>query len=231
MKSLLLADDRLDLRVMLEPILKHWGYVVMTVTDVKQANTALRESSPALAMIGANLFADPALELPVPPPPIILFAHPAAAGQEGSDLQPLPVPIDIFDLFYKIQIAIETPPRKNLRLRLRLPGMFRQGRSGFVVAELLSLSMGGLFFRSPLRVTVGSKVNAIFPLLGHGKEVEVSGNVLYVVEPSPHNNYTQGFGLDFADLTPEQQVHLRKFIEESFFEQLAASSSAIKPLS
>ena len=72
LKSLLLADDRLDLRAMLEPILKHWGYVVMTATDVKQANTVLRERSPALVLIGVNIFNDPALELPTPRPPAIL---------------------------------------------------------------------------------------------------------------------------------------------------------------
>jgi Tfp pilus assembly protein PilZ len=229
-KCLLLADDRPDLLAKLEPILKHWGYDVALAMDVAQANVALRDNPPRLILIGANLLSDSALELPTPSLPIVTLAHPAAAATHPLGTTPLPVPIDIFELYRQIQSEIEAPPRKNLRLRLRLPGMYSQGKSGFVVAELLSLSMGGLLFRSPLRVKVGAKLNAIFPLLGHGKEVEVTGTVLYTVEPGPHNNYTQGFGLGFCDLTPDQQLHLRNYLEENFYEQLESASAATKPL-
>lgn len=224
MKCLLLADDRFDLLSMLEPILKHWGYRVVTATNVEQANTFLRESAPDLLLIGSPLLADPALELPTPTPPQLVFAHPAAANSAGT----LAVPVDIFELFSQVQTQIESPPRKNLRLQLRLPGMYRQGKGQYVVAELLSLSMCGLFFRSPLRVTVGSKLNAVFPLLGQGKELEVTGTVLYTVDPGPYNNYTQGFGLGFVELTAQQFEHLQRYIKESFLNQVASSSNSLE---
>jgi len=225
LKSLLLVDDRSDLLAKVEPILKHWGYQVAHATDVARANILLHESVPAMVLIGTHLLANPALKLPTPAPMLLALSHPAAAPSDQGETPTLDVPVDIFELFSQIQSRIETPPRKNLRLRLRLPGMYRQGKAGYVVAELLSLSLGGLFFRSPLRVKEGAKLNAIFPLLGHGKELEVTGTVLYLVDPSPHNNYTQGFGLGFSELTDEQQDHLRRYIEENFFEQLAASTS------
>ena len=163
MKSLLLADDRTELHTKLEPILKHWGYAVVGTGDPQQTSAALRDYNPALALIGSNLLTDPHLEWPDPAPPYIALAHPQAAATLPAGVAPLPFPIDIFELYRRIQIQIEEPPRKNLRLRLRLPGMYSQGKSGFVVAELLSLSLGGLLFRSPLRVKVGARLNAIFP--------------------------------------------------------------------
>ena len=57
MKCLLLADDRLDLLATLEPVLKHWGYRVLTATNIPQANAFLVESAPALLVIGSHLLA------------------------------------------------------------------------------------------------------------------------------------------------------------------------------
>ncbi len=230
MKRLLLADDRADLQTQLGPILKHWGYEVAIASSAEQASAFLREGSPALVLIGAQFLGDPRLQWPVPVPPCIALQHPDAAEASPPAISSLTIPVDIFELYRQIQVQIEEPPRKNLRLRLRLPGMYSQGRAGYVVAELLSLSTGGLLFRSPLRVKVGTRVNAIFPLLGHGKEVEVTGTVLYLVEPGPHNHYTQGFGLSFSDLTAEQEHNLRVYLEENFYEQLAAGTSGAKPL-
>ena len=132
MKCLLLADDRLDLQTKLEPILKHWGYDVVSTGDVEQTCTALREKNPALVLIATNLLGNPRLTWPSPPPPIIALAHPDAAGSSPQSAATLPVPVDIFELYRQLQIQIETPPRKNLRLRLRLPGMYSQDRKSVV---------------------------------------------------------------------------------------------------
>jgi Tfp pilus assembly protein PilZ len=230
MKHLLLADDRCELPAMLEPILRHWGYRVTVATSAEQTSRLLREGTPDLLLIGAHLLVNPALQLPTPAPALLTFAHPTVA-ETGADVAAMAVPIDIFELFGHVQASIENPPRQNLRLHLRLPGMYRQGKGQYVVAELLSLSMRGLFFRSPLRVEVGTRLNAVFPLLGHGKELEVAGTVLYTVEPAPYNNYTQGFGLGFAELPPEQQGQLQNYIKESFLSQVATSSRELRVFS
>ncbi|NJC87645.1 MAG: hypothetical protein FIB02_03795 [Desulfuromonas sp.] len=227
MKCLLLVDDRLELLATLEPILKHWGYRVLTATSVAQANAFLAGSAPAMLIIGNNLFNHPELQRPQPSLPLLALKHPAAPLPGPEPETTLSVPVDIFALFALIQSQVEKHPRRNLRLRLHLPGMYRTKGEDFLLADVLSLSMHGLFFRSSLRLAPGNKVSAVFPLLGHSKELEVEGTVLYIVEPTPQNNYVQGFGLGFSSLTPEQSVLLERFIEESFLNEVAACQPGV----
>ncbi len=63
MKSILVADNRPDLLATLEPILKHWGYRVLSARKAEQITAFLQESSPCLLIIGEALFADRGLVL------------------------------------------------------------------------------------------------------------------------------------------------------------------------
>lgn len=227
MKCLLLADDRLDLLATLEPVLKHWGYRVLTATSIPQANAFLAESAPALLIIGSHLLAVPELQMPHPALPVLALDHPQPGQPIAKPDATLNVPVDIFTLFSFIQTQVEKHPRCNLRLRLHLPGMYCTSGEDFVLADVLSLSTNGLFFRSPLKLTCGTRLFAVFPLFGHGKELEVEGTVLYVIEPSPQNNYVQGFGLGFAPLSPEQATLLERFIAESFLSEVAACQPGV----
>ena len=227
MKCLLLVDDRLDLLATLEPILKHWGYRVLTATNIEQVNAFLVGSAPVMLIIGNHLLAAPELHLPHPSLPILALENPEVCQPAAEPSMTLSVPIDIFALFAFIQSRIEKHPRRNLRLRLHLPGMYSTRAEDFVLADVLSLSMNGLFFRSPLRLACGTRVSAIFPLLGLGKELEVEGSVLYVIEPTPQNNYVQGFGLSFTSLSLEQKTMLERFIAESFLDEVAACQPGV----
>jgi len=227
MKSLLLADDRLDLLATLEPILKHWGYRVLTATNITQANGFLDSSAPAMLLIGSNLFRSPELHLPHPPLPLLTLTHPEAPAPSTLPEMPLEVPVDLFKLFSLIQSRVEQHPRQNLRLQVRLPGMHRVKGAEFVLADVLSLSMYGLFCRSPRRLVTGDRISAVFPLLGYGREIEVDGTVLYTIEPTAENNYLQGFALGFDALTPEQTDLLGRFIEERFLAEVSASQAGV----
>lgn len=227
MKCLLLADNRLDLLATLEPILKHWGYRVLTATGAEQANAFLAGSAPVLMIIGSHLLSSPGLKRPQPPLPILALDHPDATPIKPAPDMVLGVPVDIFALFTFIQSRVEQHPRRNLRLRLHLPGMYRTRGEDFLLADVLSLSMNGLFFRSALRLASGDRISAVFSLLGHSKELEVEGTVLYTVEPTPQNNYMQGFGLGFSSLTEEQKIMLERFIEESFLNEVAACQPGV----
>lgn len=227
MKCLLLADDRLDLLATLEPILKHWGYRVLTATNVAQANAFMAGSTPAMLIIGSNLLNHPELQQLQPSLPRLVLKHPDTDPAEFEPDRTLSVPVDIFALFAFIQSHVEKHPRRNLRLRLQLPGMYRTKGEEFLLADVLSLSMNGLFFRSSLRLSPGDKISAVFPLLGHAKELEVDGTVLYVIDPTPQNNYIQGFGLGFSSLTPQQSSLLERFIEESFLNEVAACQPGV----
>ncbi|TLM68867.1 MAG: hypothetical protein FDZ69_01295 [Deltaproteobacteria bacterium] len=227
MKCLILADDRLDLLATLEPILKHWGYRVLTATEAEQVNVFLAGSSPAMLMIGSHFLSRITLPQAKVPLPVLVLRHPDCPVEESGPDAALNVPIDIFELFAIIQRRVEKHPRHNLRLRLQLPGMYRTRGEDYVLAEVLSLSMAGLFFRSPLKLAKGDRISAVFPLLGHSKELEVEGTVLYVIEPAPQNNYMQGFGLGFTSLNTEQATFLERFIEESFLNEVAACQPGV----
>ena len=227
MKTLLLVDDRRPLLATLEPILKHWGYRVLTATDIDQANIFLNSSAPALLLIGSKLGGEPGLK-PLPPGLAVLYLeHPDAVAAKAAPEATLGVPVDIFALFALIQSHVEKHPRRNLRLRLNIPGMYRTKGEDFILAEVLSLSMEGLFFRSPLRLAKGDRISAVLPLLGHRKELEIEGTVLYIIEPSPQNGYVQGFGLGFSPLPPQQLPLLERFLEESFLNEVAASQPGV----
>lgn len=227
MKSLLLADNRLDLLATLEPILKHWGYRVLTANSAGEAEAFLGASTPALGLVGSNLLKALKLQGPNRDLPLVTLVHPDDPTAATSPDLTLPVPVDIFRLFGIIQTHLEKHPRQNLRLRLQLPGMYRFKGQGFVLAEVISLSMEGLFFRSPLRLAVGDRVAAVFPLLGHGREMEVEGQVLYTVEPTPANNYAQGFGLAFEPLSAEQVVQLERFIAAKFLGEVSTCQMGV----
>jgi len=227
MKSLLLADDRLDLLATLEPILKHWGYRVLTATTVAQVRAFLAASNPVLLLIGSNLLNSPELHLPHPPLPLLALDHPESPHPHMQPDMTLGVPIDIFALFSFIQSRVECHPRQNLRLQVRLPGMYRLKGKEFVLADVLSLSMHGLFCRSPLRLVAGDRLSAVFPLLGCGREIEVEGTVLYTIEPSVENNYLQGFAMGFEALNEEQASLLGRFIEERLLAEVSACQTGV----
>lgn len=227
MKSLLLIDERHDLLATLEPVLKHWGYRVLTATNVDQGMAFLASSSPSLLLVGANLCASPQMQLPDPHPPLLMLAHPdTPPSAELADFT-LDVPVDIFALFSFIQNHVEHHPRQNLRLRLRIPGMYRHNGDQFVLADVLSLSMHGLFFRSPTRLAKGDQVSAVFPLLGFSQELELTGKVLYTIEPSSANNYAQGFALGFDQLDSVQKDLLGRFIADSFLSEVSTCQAGV----
>ncbi len=231
MKCLLLADNRPDLLATLEPILKHWGYRVLAATNAVQANAFLQQSDPCLLVFGAQILGDPELILAKQKAstsrPLLALAQEAAAAPVMPPLEVLSVPVDILLLFAFIQRYVEQHPRQNLRLHLRMPGMYKTTKSDFVLADVFSLSMRGLFFKAAAKLAVGDNVSIVFPLLGHCKELEVAATVLYTVQPDTGNNYTQGFGVGFEQLSEEEDMELKQFIEDRFLNEVSTSQAGV----
>ncbi|PLX72643.1 MAG: hypothetical protein C0614_13650 [Desulfuromonas sp.] len=228
MKCLLLADNRPQLTATLEPILKHWGYRVITASDVERLKAFLNESNLSLLIIGEEFLNNPQLspllkqvaqekELP-----IMALQQEHCSSKTDLPCETLEVPVDVFALFSFIQRHVEKHPRQNLRLRLQLPGMYRTKDDGYILADVLSLSTQGLFFKTSHRLKQGDRLNVVIPLLGHCQELEIDATVLYVIEPLATNNYMQGLGVGFEDMTAEQKDHLQKYIEHHFLNQIAA---------
>jgi hypothetical protein len=236
MKSILIADSRTELLETLEPILKHWGYRVLSTDKARQVTTFLDESEPCMLAIGEGFLCDEKLGISARALKKIERGELAVVSMKDDcsgrlSLEPhasLDVPLELFELFSFIQEQVEQHPRRNLRLKLRLPGMYSQAEDAdYILAEVLSLSIQGLFFRASSRIGRGDSVNVVFPLFGRCKEVEVSGTVLYTIQPDANNNFFQGFGICFDDLSAEQREHLHDFIREHFLREVAASNDGV----
>lgn len=235
MKSILVAETRSELLATLEPILKHWGYRVLSTRKAEQVMTFLQESQPCLLIIGEQLYADPSLGLSADTIkkiknaelPVIVLRQDGAGTIELSPSETLDVPVDLFELFAFIQRHVEKHPRQNLRLRLKLPGMYSTREHEFILAEVLSLSTQGLFFKAPTKIKPGDQITVVFPLFGHCKEIEVKSIVLYTVQPESDNNFFQGFGVIFEDIRDDHKEELRKFIKEHFLKEISASQNGV----
>lgn len=235
MKCFLLADNRPDLLATLEPILKHWGYRVLAATNASQANAFLQQSHPCLLIIGGEILGSGQLQ----PPPEMVAAMASGElpllklAQEGDDdptftaVETLSVPVDILALFAFIQHYVEKHPRHNLRLRVRIPGMYKTGQTDYILADVYSLSMRGLFFKAAAKLKEGDKLSVVFPLLGHCKELEVRATVLYTVQPGNSNNYLQGFGIAFDPLSANEEANLKTFIEERFLNEVSTCQAGV----
>lgn len=235
MKSILVADNRPDLLATLEPILKHWGYRVLSARKVDQAVSFLQESAPSLLIIGSSLLNDPNLIINAETTQriksgeltVVALEQDGAGASQLIPSETLEVPVELFELFSFIQRHVEKHPRHNLRLRLKLPGMYSIEDNEFILADVLSLSMLGLFFKAPTRFKRGDRVTVVFPLFGHCKEIEIKATVLYTVQPVTENNFFQGFGVGFDDLADNYKGYLRKFIREHFLREVSSSHNGV----
>lgn len=228
MKRLLLGDSREELVSTLEVILRHWGCRVLATSRPAQLEAFLRETDPALLVLGARLLAEaePSLEQAIARqvtekgrPLIVLreagVPEPALPAHETLDF-----PVDLFALFQLMQRHLEKHPRRHLRLSVRLPGLLCAGESCHL-AEILSLSTEGLFLRTCFRLSEEASLKVVLPLIGMKRELELTGRVLYRVEPGAGNNYLQGVGIEFTGLTEEARRALRAFLEKRFLGDLA----------
>ncbi len=226
MKRLLIGDTREKLLTTLEVILRHWGYRTLVSSNQQRLTALVKETTPDLLVFGELLLQDHSSDLAQ------LVAQKVAGGTplivmpeflESSRLQipheTLAVPVDIFDLFERVQKHLEKYPRKNIRLALQLPGMLCLGNSCHL-AEVLSLSTRGLFIKTGFRLQKGDNFSVTFPLMGMKKELEITGKVLYCVRPDPDNNFLQGVGVEFTDISEGSLKELQAFLEHCLLEGL-----------
>lgn len=229
MKRLLIGDSRDELLSTLEVILRHWGYRVLVSTRPAHLEELLRETSPALLVMGARLLMHPNSSLTQAVNrhiverkcPLIVLQEEPPVATIAVPHETLGVPLDLFALFSLIQKHLEKHPRRNLRLTIRLPGMICAAESSHL-AEVLSLSTNGLFVKTGFRPADDAELRVIIPLVGMKKELELQGHVLYRVNPGPDNNYFQGIGIEFIKMNEESRKALQTFLAHRFIGDLAS---------
>lgn len=243
MKRLLIGDTRDKLLATVEAILKHWGYRALASSRSDRLFALMQETVPDLLIIGEPLLKDgnnplreKVFRMADSGTPLLILSASASPPAVEVPHEHLPVPIDLFTLFEKVQKHLEKHPRKSIRLPIKLPGMLCLGKTCHL-AEVLSLSARGLFIKTSFRLQQGDRFHIIFPLLGMKKEVELEGRVLYCVHPDPENNFLQGVGVEFTSLDEKTRESLLSFIESCFLnglprqlgDRLAQESCSGKP--
>lgn len=227
LKLILIGDRREHLLDTLEVILKHWGYRVIVSSNPARVEALLQEMTADLLIMGSGLCRGetPSLKKALRKGvsrggfPFILLRDEESPDLDDLADEVLPVPVDVFALFQLIQKYLEKIPRRNMRLTVQLPGMVSTGGE-FRFAEVLSLSVQGMFLKNSSRLEKGDRVRVLFPLLGMKKEMELDGKVLYHVLPGVENNYLEGIGIEFFNLSPEDENLMETFIEKCFIGEL-----------
>jgi len=226
MKRLLVGDNREKLLATLETILRHWGYRTLVSSNQQRLTSLAKETTPDLLIFGEEFFRDQTsilcqtvLQRAASGTPLLVMSDSPEPLPLDVPHEILPVPVDIFTLFEKVQKYLEKYPRKNIRLALELPGMLCMGNSCHL-AEVLSLSTRGLFVKTGFRLKKGDNFRIVVPLLGMKKELEVGGKVLYCVRPDPDNNFLQGVGVEFTDISPDTLEALQGFLEGCLLDEL-----------
>lgn len=230
MKRLLVADSRYELLSTLEVILKHWGYRVLALSRPDDILQSLVTSPPDLLIVGADLLQSPSEPLnralgyllQDPASATIVLKNQAEMTSPHCGGANLEVPVDLFVLFESVQTYLERHPRRNLRLTVALPGMVCQGERSNL-AEVISISRQGVFIKTNFQLGDDETLRVILPLIGMNKELDLESKVIYRMEPSLLNNYRQGVGIEFTDLSPDQSKVLEDYLEKQFLEELSDS--------
>lgn len=232
-KRLLVADDRENLLTTIEGIVKLWGYRVFASSQPQQLLASLQDQVPDLILVSASLlWSSPALHERV----LELARHHAVplallldAESEADPTLPaatLSLPVDLTELYALVQTYLEPYPRRNLRMTLNLPCLLCE-EEGEHLSEILSLSPRGLLLRTLRPMRRGDRLRVVIPLLGLNRELSLSGEVLYPVEPLKENNFLQAAGVGFVDPSAEEISTLNAYLEQHLLADLSRNLNGL----
>lgn len=232
MKRVLIGDGRDELLSTLEILLKNWGYRALSTTKPEQFHDLLKELSPDLLLLGPDMLADSKVKKSVDKlkTPILHLAQNNGKKKRKPEPDTISCPVDIFALFEQVQAKLEKVPRRNIRLRVKMPGIYYHGDTPSI-AEVMSLSSAGLFIKTGTKIEKEfDQVHMILPLLGMNAELEIDGRVVYQVSPTPENNYLQGMGIEFVDVDEQTGNLLQRYVEGLLFSELSDNNFAREAL-
>jgi Tfp pilus assembly protein PilZ/CheY-like chemotaxis protein len=194
----------------LERVLQRWGCRT-TVASGESLRRLLAEDRPDLLLVDSGIRKGERQQLAT------LAAQrdcPLLEMQGDLQLHGDGLPADILLLLERLQEHLLSYPRRELRIRLRLPVLIeKQGHNGNSIGQILNLSVGGIFLKNGSnQAKIDETVLITIPLLGMKKELEISGRVLYLIEATQENGFRQGLGISFEECTATSQQMLRDYI-------------------
>lgn len=167
----------------------------------------LKENAPAVSVIVLNETRDPAVQRAC-----------LAAGAATC----LVKPVSVEDLYRVVQVAIEPVPRMNLRINTKLPVSIKNktvncGEGGCARV----LSEHGVYILIPHPFPLKTKL----PLQIHLDDGPLSADaeVIYAHREGSQSNQTPGMGMQFLQMSDQDQERLRCFIRSQIAEDIPRS--------
>ena len=101
--------------------------------------------------------------------------------------------------------------RIDRRLPLRIQVEY-ECMEDFLVDYTANVSIGGMFIETPNPQPIGTSFRLRFELPGLDHYIDTTAEVRWVMSAEEAGTLPPGMGIRFADLTPEDQVHVQNLI-------------------
>lgn len=210
--------------VSLSRILQRLDYHVCTAGSAEEALAMMKVSAPYLVITDMSLSGMNGFELIQ-----CLKQEPATAGvpvivktgqltpaldqlcrQAGAEAC-VQKPVQIEDLYRKVQAAIEPKPRSHIRISTLLPVCVNNRPLDLGACEYASmLSANGMYIRTQNPYSVKMKVLVQITLPNRTVSAEAKVVYSHTFGQGPHG--APGMGLFFVQITPEDQDYIRKYV-------------------
>jgi two-component system cell cycle response regulator DivK len=207
-------------------LLKRFDYKPILAKSAKEAIQVAKASVPALIitslglsdMRGAELIKQMRENPATAGVPIITIERRRrrAAEESGKDIsgdKHLSRPVSPETLHWAVQTAVEKTPREKIRIQttlaVKVNDMPFDSPGGVCTA---TLSERGIFLPAEKPAAVDTRVSLELSL--YGKTIAIDAVVIYSYPPEKRHDHEPGMGLEFVQITIEDQEVIRQYIHD-----------------
>jgi CheY-like chemotaxis protein len=236
-RFIMVADGDTNDLVYISLLLQRFQYHVCTAKTAAETLAMTAIAPPILVvtaqflpdMSGYDLFLRLKLDPRTSEVPVIVLTHAgdlltAQRFREAGAAACLDKPVQVEDLYPAIQAAIESRPRKNLRITTVLPvtvnGVLLSSDAGECATVL---SEHGIYVRTLKPAVVNTRL--LITILVKNRLVSADAVVLYAYGHGRDLFKEPGMGLKFVRITPEDREFIRQYIREEITRGVSPSST------
>ena len=222
-KFLLVVDNNKASSTGLKALLKQFRYKVWIVATAAEALELMDIVTPALVVVGqledmtqVELTKEIRQSAPAAAASILVITPGTDAAYDRACLAAgavtcLKFPLHVETLYRTIQVAIETVPRMNMRIKTKFPVIIEDKTLQCQEAKFATaLSESGLYILTPEPCPLGTKIPLKFKVAG--KILSALAVVIYAHEFGNAADFEPGMGLQFIRISDQDREEIRLFI-------------------